>query len=162
MRSLIAPLVLIALVVSQLGCGTAEEPREVPRLSVERLDGDGEFALTKLASSSSPTLLWFWAPWCEYCNAEATSIERLAADGRGELNVVSIGGEDDPARGVEFADLHRLRTPTLLFDEASASFDAYGIRSIPTAVLLDRDGRERKRWHGVFDPAEAVDAARDL
>jgi hypothetical protein len=75
---------------------------------------------------------------------------------------VAMGGEDDPERGLEFADLHRLRTPTLLFDESSASFDAYGVRSIPTAVLLDRSGRERKRWHGEFDPAEAVDAAREL
>jgi thiol-disulfide isomerase/thioredoxin len=159
MRRLIASLVLIA-VLTLAACGAKEDEPQVPRMSVERLDGNGQFALARLESSSSPTLLWFWAPWCEYCNAEAPSIERLAADGRGELEVVAIGGDDDPERGVEFAALHRLRTPTLLFDEKTASFDAYRIRSIPTAVLLDEDGREVKRWHGGFDPAEALDAAR--
>ena len=74
--------------------------------------------------------------------------------------MVAIGGEDEAEAALEFADLHRLRTPTLLFDESSAAFDAYRVRVVPTAVLLDRDGHEVKRWHGGFDTAEALDAAR--
>ncbi len=168
-KRLIVPALLLAVVAAVLGVvgyagatGEGERGREVPRLSVAHLDGDGEFELGQLASAPSPTLVWFWAPWCESCNEEAPAIERLAVDATGELTVVAIGGSDEPANGMEFASLHGLRTPTLLFDEPEAAFDAYGVSSIPTAVLLDRSGRERDRWVGGFDTAEVLDAARDL
>jgi len=101
MKRLIAPLILlaavgIALVLTNGGgrvTGDAQTAGPVvPAVSVARLDGDGAFALGELASAKSPTLLWFWAPWCEVCNHEAPAIERLAADAGGELAVVAIGG----------------------------------------------------------------------
>jgi len=83
----------------------------VPELPVARLDGDGEFALSQLASAKSPTLLWFRAPWCEVCNHEAPAIERLAANGGGELAVVAIGGRDRAANGPAFVARHEKRQP---------------------------------------------------
>ena len=171
MRRLIAPLVLAVIVVVALvatvgGDGTTGDPDRagpaVPRLSVPRLDDGGDFDLATLASSDSPTLLWFWAPWCEVCNQEAASIERLAVDGRDDLAVVAIGGRDDAANGPAFVASHGLRTPTLLFDESMAAWEAYRIPGQPGAVLLDRGGRERARWLGAFNTREALNAARAL
>lgn len=108
MKRLIAPLVLLAAVGGALALtaggggalGDEETPgASVPQLSVARLSGDGEFALGQLAAAPTPTLLWIWAPWCEVCNHEAPAIERLAADARGELAVVAIGGRDKAANG---------------------------------------------------------------
>ena len=100
--------------------------------------------------------MWFWAPWCEICNHEAPAIERLAADARGELSVVAIGGRDRAANGPAFVARHGLRTPTLLFDESMASWEAYRIVGQPGAVLLDRRGRERGRWSGALDTRLAL------
>ena len=113
-------------------------------------------------SAQTPTLLWFWAPWCEVCNAEAPAIQRLAETGRDELTVVAIGGRDDLANAPGFVARHRLRTPTLLFDESMAVWRAYRIPGQPGAVLLDRNGRERARWFGPFDTDLALEAARTL
>jgi thiol-disulfide isomerase/thioredoxin len=167
MKRLIAPLVLVAGVAVALiaSVGSAREAPAgppPPGLTLERLDADGEFALNRLEATDTPTLLWIWAPWCPYCNEEAATIERLAADNRGELTVVSIGGSDSREAVMAFVDEHGLRTPTLLFDEAMGAADHYRLASVPSAVLLDRTGRERKRWNGVFDTAEALAAARDL
>jgi thiol-disulfide isomerase/thioredoxin len=167
-KRLIAPLAVVAIVVAVLvataggGGATGDSAAPVPRLNVPRLDGGGDFALTRLASSESPTLLWFWAPWCEICNQEAANIERLAVEARNDLTVVAIGGRDDAANGPAFVARHGLRTPTVLFDESMAAWEAYRIPGQPGAVLLDRDGRERARWSGPFDTSAALDEARAL
>ena len=171
MKRLIAPLILVVVVGLALVLtrgngpppGDAQTPGQmVPELSVPRLDGEGEFALSQLASSETPTLLWFWAPWCPVCGEEAPAIERLAAEAGTELSVVAIGGRDNVANGPEFVARHGLRTPTMLFDESMASWRAYRIVGQPGAVLLDREGRERGRWAGAFDTRLALDAARAL
>jgi thiol-disulfide isomerase/thioredoxin len=171
MKRLIAPLILLAavglaLVLTSGGeraTGDADTAGPaVPELSIARLDGKGEFALSVLAAAKTPTLLWFWAPWCEVCNHEAPAIEKLSADARGELAVVAIGGRDKADKGPAFVARHRLRSPTVLFDEPMAAWNAYAIPGQPAAVLLDRSGRERGRWLGAFDTAEVLDAARAL
>jgi thiol-disulfide isomerase/thioredoxin len=161
------PLVLTAVVAAALvltardGDSTAGGAT-VPEVRIGRLEGGDEFELASLASAETPTLLWFWAPWCEVCNHEAPAIERMAADSRGVLSVIAIGGRDTRANGPAFVARHGLRTPTVLFDEPMTVWQAYGIPGQPGAVLLDRDGRERDRWLGAFDPAEVVAAARAL
>lgn len=43
-----------------------------------------------------------------------------------------------------------------------AAWEAYAITGQPAGVLLDRDGRERGRWLGRFDPADMLAAAKSL
>ncbi len=171
MKRLVAALIVVAGVALALvltaGDGDpsrsgAEAGPSVPVLNVARLDGSGEFALASLSAAETPTLLWFWAPWCSICNSEAPAIEELARSARGELSVVAIGGRDDAENGPAFADRHGLRTPLMLFDEPMRVWAAYRIPAQPGAVLLDRQGRERGRWLGAFDLELALEAARAL
>jgi thiol-disulfide isomerase/thioredoxin len=166
MKRLITPLLLFAgigIVLAVTSGGDAEAPGQpLPELAVARLDGGGDVALSRVTAPGTPTLLWFWAPWCEVCNHEAPAIERLATNARGKLAVVAIGGRDDAANGPALVERHRLRTPTIVFDEPMAVWSAYRIPGQPAGVLLDRQGRERARWLGAFDPADVVAAARDL
>ena len=167
-KRLIAPLVLLAVVAAALLLtrGDEGEPdapgRAVPDVSVARLGGGEDFALGTLASATEPTLLWFWAPWCEVCNREAPAIERLSAEAGGELDVIAIGGRDRAANGPAFVARHALRGPTVLFDEPMAAWGAYAIPGQPAGVLLDTAGRERRRWLGAFDTGEVLAAARAL
>ena len=171
MKRWAGPLVLIvgiavALAVTAGGGRDTGAPGKpgpaVPDLTIPRLDGSGEFALGRLSAAETPTLLWFWAPWCEVCNHEAPAIERMAAQAGGELAVIAIGGRDEAANGPAFVDRHRLRSPTVLFDEAMQAWSAYAIPGQPAGILLDRSGRERARWLGAFDTAEVLAAARSL
>jgi thiol-disulfide isomerase/thioredoxin len=171
MRRLVAPLVIVGLVIGALlitsgggrETGDAAMPGPaVPEFEVARLDGTGDFELSRLTTADTPTLLWFWAPWCEVCNHEAPAIEQMATEARGELAVVAIGGRDETANGPAFVERHRLRTPTVLFDEPMQVWSAYAIPGQPAGILLDREGRERGRWLGAFDTAEVLAAARAL
>ena len=171
MKRLVVPLVVVVAVGAALALtvgggrdtGEADAPGPtVPDLAIPRLEGGGDFALARLTAAETPTLLWFWAPWCEVCNHEAPAIERMASQADGELAVVAIGGRDEAANGPAFVRRHRLRSPTVLFDEEMQAWGAYAIPGQPAGILLDRSGRERGRWLGAFDTAEVLAAARDL
>jgi thiol-disulfide isomerase/thioredoxin len=170
-KRLIAPLVFVVVIVAVVALtagggretGAADSPGPpVPDLAIPRLDGSGDFALGRLTTAETPTLLWFWAPWCEVCNHEAPAIERMAAEAGDQLAVIAIGGRDDAANGPAFVNRHRLRTPTVLFDEAMEAWGAYAIPGQPAGILLDRSGHERGRWLGAFETAEVLAAAREL
>ncbi|MFJ9885168.1 redoxin domain-containing protein [Streptomyces sp. NPDC091287] len=46
------------------------------------------------ALAGKPTVLWFWAPWCPKCKAQATATAKVAADYAGRANVVGVAGMD--------------------------------------------------------------------
>ena len=169
-KRLAAALIVVALIAGALALtvgrgsstgGTAPGPA-APALTVPRMDGTGDFELARLTAAETPTLLWFWAPWCPICSSEAAEIQQLAERSRGELAIVAIGGRDNAANGQEFVDRHGMTAPTLLFDESMRVWENYRIPGQPGAVLLDRDGRERGRWLGAFDTNLALEAARAL
>ena len=93
------------------------------------------------------------------CNIEAPNVEALAK----ELDVLAIGGRDDAANGPAFVAAHGLKTPTVLFDEAMASWrsttrsSASRARSCSTAMVANSS-----RWSGPLDNAEVLAAARAL
>ena len=156
-----AALVLVALVAAALFVTTrgadepASEPPAASTLAVARLDGAGE---VRLVSRGEPTLLWFWAPWCSVCGSEAPQVQALAED----VRVIAIGGRDKAENGPAFVERHGLTAPTVAFDEAMTVWTRYEIPAQPGAVLLDRDGVERGRWLGPFDPDEVRARAQAL
>lgn len=165
-KRLVAALLFVALVALALVLTTGGEDERraaaVPALTVTRMDGAGDYELTQLASAQTPTLLWFWAPWCTVCNGEAPKIQQLTEQAGDRLQVVAIGGRDELANAPAFVERHGLTGPTLLFDESMQTWEHYRIPGQPGAILLDRDGRERGRWLGAFDPTLALEAAENL
>jgi thioredoxin 2 len=80
--------------------------------------------------SPVPVVVDFWAPWCGPCRVVSPALEHLAEELAGRLKVVNVNTDSE---------------------EALAS--RFGIRGIPTLVLME-SGQERDRVTGglTLDP----------
>jgi thiol-disulfide isomerase/thioredoxin len=104
--------------------------------SAERLDGS-TFDGTTLAGK--PAVLWFWAPWCPTCRAQAPSVSRLAEEYDGRVNVVGVGGLAEAADIRDFGE--QVEGPVQLVDAEGAVWRHFGVTAQSTYVVLDADGR---------------------
>jgi len=119
--------------------------KRAPSFTLTRLDGT-QVRLTDL--DGKVVLLSFWASWCAPCVIEFPAIERLArrfAD-RG-LVVLAVNLDETRQTVEEFRKASRTKLD-LVLDDGSAARD-YWVDSIPTLVVIDREGVVRAREQGL-------------
>jgi peroxiredoxin len=107
-----------------------------PEFRLPRLDG-GDISLAEIAAQG-PALLAFFKVSCPVCQLTLPFLERLQA---GTLPVYGIS-QNDAADTRAFAKRYRSTLPMLLDSQASGFpvSNAYGISSVPTMFLVERDG----------------------
>jgi thiol-disulfide isomerase/thioredoxin len=135
------------------GAGSAGGTPVDLSFTVPTVDG-GEFEGTSLAGK--PAVLWFWAPWCATCAAEAPQVSALADDYAGKVTVVGVAGLDDsPENMQQFVDLTGIDNFPQLADPDGVVWQRFEITAQSQFVILDADGAVDLR--GLLDPAEIPD-----
>jgi peroxiredoxin len=100
--------------------------------------------------AGKPTVLWFWAPWCPKCRAQASETAKVAAEYQGRVNVVGVAGLDKTSAMRDFVADHKLSGFPQLSDESGTVWKRFEVVEQSTYVLLDATGKtvDRGRFPG--------------
>jgi thiol-disulfide isomerase/thioredoxin len=92
-------------------------------------------------------LVDYWASWCAPCLKELPHLQRLHATREAAgLVAVAINADEDAATASESAKRLGLTMPIGISDPEV--YRALGVRTLPTLIIVDRQGRIRARWDG--------------
>src|SRR6478736_5716763 len=85
-----------------------------------------------------PAVLWFWTPWCPFCNAEAPSVSSVAA-ANPKVTFVGVAARSDVGAMQNFVSKYNLNFTNL--DDADGSIWArYNVPWQPAYVFYRADG----------------------
>jgi thiol-disulfide isomerase/thioredoxin len=119
---------LLALIAAGLLAPAAPTPDAAGRLDLDRYQG-------------KVVLVDFWASWCAPCAASFPWMQQMVAKhGEEGLVVIAVNLDEDSAAaerflGGEYSAFEHVQDPTGVVAEA------YGVRTMPTSILFDRQGR---------------------
>ncbi len=114
-------------------CGKCKSPLTVDSHPTEVTSSTFE---KEVLGSPGPVLVDFWAPWCGPCRVFAPILEAIATDRAGQLRVVKVNTDREPALASQ-----------------------YRILSIPTMILF-HGGRELAQISGAM-PRHQLEAWLD-
>ena len=132
----------------------------VPAPDVSFVDADGRrHRLSEFRGHGM--VINLWATWCPPCVEEMPSLavlsKALAPD---DIAVLPLSSDHGGASAVRaFFARHAIAGLPVLLDPSGAAARAFGVRGLPTSVVIDKQGRERARLEGAADWSAASAAA---
>jgi peroxiredoxin len=85
----------------------------------------------------------FWATWCAPCRQEMPQLNRLYQKYRSAgFVLLGVNVDDDPSKAAEVATKLGVTFPVLLDPNKNVS-KLYDLSTMPSTVIIDRDGRVR-------------------
>ena len=167
MRTLSGLLVLLVLVLA--GCGTATTaPGTTAREDVTGTGkaADLDFTATTLEGrrfegtslAGTPTVLWFWAPWCPTCRAQIPTVSGIGDEYAGQVNVIGVGGLD--TQGEIEALASQIEHVTHLVDDEGTVWKHFRVTAQSTYTVIDADGEIVHE--GYLDNGALEDLVADL
>ena len=98
-------------------------------------------------------LLNFWATWCAPCKEEMPSLDKLQIHKKlNNLKIFPVNvGRDNLEKSLNFYNVLNIKNLKVYFDTDITLAKKFGLRGIPTSILLNKDGLEFARIIGSID-----------
>jgi len=139
LRALRGAIVLIAACAAMSASATLT-PGPAPDFTLRSVAGSN---LRLKEQRGQVVLINFWATWCGPCREEMPHLNRLYEKYRASgFVLLGISVDDDVHNAVGTSSRLGLRFPVLL-DTDKAVSRLYDLNTMPSTVLIDRDGRVR-------------------
>ncbi|MDZ7343744.1 MAG: TlpA family protein disulfide reductase [candidate division KSB1 bacterium] len=131
---------------------TVQESEKLPDFSLATLSG--ETVNLRQFEGKKIVVVNFWATWCGPCRHEIPDFNRVYSRYRDRgVEILGISVDASPAVEVPpFMEKIPIDYPVLL-GSPDLTY-RYGIRGLPTTIILDRDGRIRNRIVGMISASK--------
>jgi len=152
-------LILLIFLVSN---SYANEVKEIKNLiinkelkkydSITLIDDKGKF-IDLSEYKGNLILLNFWATWCAPCKEEMPSLDKLQIHKKlNNLKIFPVNvGRDNLEKSLNFYNVLNIKNLKVYFDTDITLAKKFGLRGIPTSILLNKDGYEFARIIGSID-----------
>jgi len=145
------PTLLVALLA---GTATATGPAPAaPDFALPARDG-GEVRLSELRGQV--VMINFWATWCGPCRQEMPLLQQIHAKYEPlGFTMLGVNVEPDTVAAQNWLEGMPVSFP-IVFDRKSEVSSSFGVETMPSSVLIDREGRVRHVHRGYKPGDEAV------
>lgn len=146
----VAVLVTVVFLAAACGSGSTSGP---PTSSVGGTSQGAAaeplaFSATTLAGpeldvstlAGEPVVLWFWAPWCTICRAEAPDVAAVAAELQGDVTVLGVPGRGPTADMRSFVQDTGTGGLQHLVDADGSLWQRFRVVNQPSFAFVDPDG----------------------
>lgn len=145
MRALIACVGLV-LALGGAPASAVEQGDVAPAFRAESFAGETvEFPAL---IDGRPTVVVFWATWCNYCEAFMPYLQAIQRDyGADSINVLTINAKEDGS-GDPAAYIDALNFETIAVADGDRIARAYDVEYIPGLMIVGANGRVawRREW----------------
>jgi thiol-disulfide isomerase/thioredoxin len=141
----VAAAAVAVLLLVGLASSGGRNGRPAPPLPSEHLSGR---SVTLSALRGHPTLVTFWASWCDPCAHEAPALERFSQGLGAKATLVGVNWSDPSLSAARSFVKHYGWTFPNLRDPQGAAGLAYGVTGLPTTFVIDSTGRVRATLRG--------------
>lgn len=139
--SLAALAVAVATLASPLATGAIALQTAAPDFTLRAMNGGPNLRLAE--QRGRVVMVNFWATWCGPCRQEMPHLDRLYQKYRSSgFVLLGVNVDEDARKAAEVATKLGVTFPVLL-DTDKAVSKLYDLSTMPSTVIIDRDGKVR-------------------
>lgn len=133
---------------------------QAPAFDLPQIGGEGQLKLADLRGKV--VLLSFWASWCGPCRVEVPALEQAwAAVKDKDVVIVGVSIDDTPADAQGFLRMFPVTYPMLLDVGGGQIGNDWQVMSLPTTIIIDKQGVVRRRHIG-YTPQQLRDTLAEI
>ena len=139
------------------GKGAGLRGEAAPTFTLKNLAGED----VAVEAKERPYIINFWATWCPPCQAEIPDLAAFHAAHKDAVDFYAVNLQEDAAPVQKFMQERKADLPVVLDTQGTAA-NLYGIRAIPTTVVVDKEGKVVYRKTGGVTKEELEDVIGNL